>query len=64
MSYSPDTKLTARALSMAFESRNRPKDVMFHSDQGSHYTSRKFRQLLWRYQIEPKYESSRKLLGQ
>jgi len=52
MSYSPDTKLTARALSMAFESRNRPKDVMFHSDQGSHYTSRKFRQLLWRYQIE------------
>jgi putative transposase len=25
---------------------------MFHSDQGSHYTSRKFRQQLWRYQIE------------
>ncbi|EJL6416806.1 DDE-type integrase/transposase/recombinase, partial [Vibrio cholerae] len=23
----------------------------FHSDQGSHYTSRSFRQLLWRYQI-------------
>ena len=52
MSYSPDTKLTAKALSMAFESRNRPKGVMFHSDQGSHYTSRNFRQLLWRYQIE------------
>ncbi|MES4698448.1 integrase core domain-containing protein, partial [Escherichia coli] len=23
----------------------------FHSDQGSHYTSRQFRQLLWRYRI-------------
>ena len=52
MSYSPDTKLTAKALSMAFESRNRPKDVIFNSDQGSHFTSRKFRQLLLRYQIE------------
>jgi putative transposase len=25
---------------------------MYHSDQGCHYTSRKFRQLLWRYQIK------------
>jgi len=40
LSYSADTKLTAKALAMAFESRGRPKDVMFHSDQGSHYTSR------------------------
>ena len=52
MSYSPDTKLAAKALSMAFESRGRPKGVMFHSDQGSTYTSRNYRQLLWRYQIE------------
>jgi putative transposase len=52
MSYSPDTKLAAKALSMAFESRRRPKGVMFHSDQGSTYTSRNYRQLLWRYQIE------------
>ncbi len=29
----------------------KPGGVMFHSDQGSHYTSRQFRQLLWRYQI-------------
>jgi putative transposase len=35
MSHSPDTKLTAKALTMAFESRGRPKGVMFHSDQGS-----------------------------
>ena len=52
MSNSPDTKLAAKALTMAFESRGRPKGVMFHSDQGSTYTSRNYRQLLWRYQIE------------
>jgi len=52
MSNSPDTKLTAKALTMAFESRGRPKGVMFHSDQGSTYTSRNYRQLLWRYQIK------------
>lgn len=52
MSYSPDSSLTCRALTMAFESRKRPVNVMFHSDQGCHYTSKKFRQLLWRYQIK------------
>lgn len=51
MSLSPDSNLTCKALTMAFESRGRPKGVMFHSDQGCHYTSRKFRQQLWRYQI-------------
>jgi len=39
MSFSPDSELTGKALIMAFESRGRPKGVMFHSDQGSHYTS-------------------------
>lgn len=51
MSLSPDSELTSKALTMAYESRGKPKGVMFHSDQGSHYTSRQFRQLLWRYQI-------------
>ncbi len=37
---------------MAWEIRSKPAGVMFHSDQGSHYTSRQFRQLLWRYQIK------------
>jgi len=37
---------------MAFESRGKPKGVMFHSNQGCHYTSRQFRQKLWRYQIK------------
>ncbi len=52
MSLSPDTQLTSKALSMAYESRGKPKGVMFHSDQGSHYTSLKYRQLLWRLQIK------------
>ncbi|MBV1913789.1 MAG: DDE-type integrase/transposase/recombinase, partial [Pseudomonadales bacterium] len=52
ISLSPDNTFTCQALSMAFESRGRPKGLMFHSDQGSHYTSRKFTQQLWRYQIE------------
>ena len=50
-SKSPDSKLTSKALRNAFESRGRPKNVMFHSDQGCHYTSLEFRQILWRYQI-------------
>lgn len=43
---SPDTKLTVKALTMAFESRR------FHSDQGSTHTSRNYRQMSWLYQIE------------
>ena len=52
VSLSPDSQLTGDALAMAFESRGRPENVMFHSDQGCHYTSRKFRQYLWRFQIK------------
>jgi len=51
MSYSPDTTLTLKALEMAYECRGRPQGLIFHSDQGSHYTSRKYRQRLWRYRI-------------
>nr|MDN1002287.1 DDE-type integrase/transposase/recombinase [Escherichia coli] len=47
----PDSRLTMKALEMAWETRGKPGGVMFHSDQGSHYTSRQYRQLLWRYQI-------------
>lgn len=52
MSHSPDSELTTKALTMAYELRGRPSGVMFHSDQGTHYTSRKFRQRLWRYKIK------------
>ena len=49
---SPDSVLTGRALTMAYYARGCPKGVMFHSDQGCHYTSLAFRQKLWRYQIK------------
>jgi putative transposase len=51
ISNSPDSELTMQALMMAYESRGKPKGVIFHSDQGSHYTSRKFKQRLWPHQI-------------
>lgn len=51
-STSPDSQLTISALRMAYESRGRPTSVMFHSDQGSHYTSKLFRQQLWCYHME------------
>ena len=52
LSNSPNSALTASALTMARESRGRPDGVLFHSDQGSHYTSSAFRRYLSRYQIE------------
>ena len=47
----PDTELTKKALTMAFENRGKPIGVTFHSDQGVQYTSLAFQQLLWRCQI-------------
>ena len=52
LSNSPNSALTASALTMAYESRNRPEGVLFHSDQGSHYTSLTFRQHVWRYRMQ------------
>lgn len=52
ISNSPNTALTSQALIMAFEARGRPKELLFHSDQGCHYTSMAYRQLLWRYRIK------------
>tara|TARA_A100001015_G_scaffold314152_1_gene422979 strand:+ start:999 stop:1838 length:840 start_codon:yes stop_codon:yes gene_type:complete len=51
MSHRPDAELAARALDMAYELRGKPTGVMFHSDQGSQYSARKFRQRLWRYKM-------------
>lgn len=52
LSHSPDTILAAKALTMAFETRGRPKGVMFHSDQGATYTSRQYQHHLCRYQMK------------
>jgi putative transposase len=51
-STSPDSQLTINALRMAYESRHPDKGVLFHSDQGSHYTSIEYQQQLWRYQMK------------
>ena len=51
MSPRPDAELAVRALDMAYEMRGKPKGVLFHSDQGSQYAARKYRQRLWRYHI-------------
>ena len=52
ISFSPDSPLTSKALKMAYESRGRLRWVMFHSDKGTHYTSRKHRQTLWWHRIK------------
>lgn len=52
LSDSPNTALAAKALRMAFELRGKPTNVLFHSDQGTTYTSVHYRQLLWRYQMK------------
>ena len=51
MSDTADADLVVQALDHAWEQRGRPHGVMFHSDQGSQYASRKFRQRLWRYRL-------------
>jgi putative transposase len=52
LSSSPDTTLVSGALQMAWESRGRLGNVMFHSDQGSQYTSLAYQQLLWRCRMK------------
>ena len=42
ISDSPNSTLTASALQMAYHTRLKPSDVLFHSDQGTHYTSKEF----------------------
>ena len=51
ISTQPDANLVVVALDMAYMQRGRPRRVMFHSDQGSQYASRLFRQRLWRYRM-------------
>ena len=42
VSDSPNSTLTASALKMAYQTRLKPSGVLFHSDQGTHYTSKEF----------------------
>ncbi|WP_429011476.1 DDE-type integrase/transposase/recombinase, partial [Aeromonas allosaccharophila] len=51
MSDKADAELAIKALEMAYQQRGCPSGVLFHSDQGSQYGSRAFRQRLWRYRM-------------
>ncbi len=51
MSDKPDVELAVKALEMAYQQRGCPSGVLFHSDQGSQYGRRAFRQRLWRYRM-------------
>ena len=52
MSKSPDSALTIKALDIAYEARGKPKNLMVHSDQGCHFTSKAYRKRLKRYGIK------------
>ncbi|SIT65150.1 putative transposase [Burkholderia sp. b14] len=52
LSTRPDADWVVQALEMAYEQRGRAQGLLFHSDQGSQYASRKLRQRLWRYRIK------------
>ena len=51
-SESPDTLLTKKSLALAYEARGRPDSVLFHTDQGCHYTSIAFQEALKAYNFE------------
>ena len=44
LSNKPDAEFVIKALDMAYEQRGGPQGLLFHSDQGSQYDSRQFRQ--------------------
>lgn len=52
VSKSPDSELTTAALKLAFESRKRPASILFHSDQGSHYSSLAFAQQINTFRMQ------------
>ena len=41
-----NAKMVSNTFKKAYNIRNNPKGLMFHSDQGSEYTSKTFRRLL------------------
>ena len=48
----PNAQLVIDALEIALETRGYPNGLMFHSDQGSQYASRRFRRVLWRHRVQ------------
>ena len=52
LSEKPDAQFVIEALNRAVGFRSATTGLMFHSDQGSQYASRKFLQMLWRHRIQ------------
>ena len=52
------TKIVSYAFRQAYESRNQPKGLIFHSDQGAQYTSIAFRNLLLSYGVEQSFSNT------
>lgn len=52
-----DTNLVSKAFHHAFESRGRPSGLIFHSDQGTQYTSFEFRDLLKRCGVSQSFSA-------
>ena len=50
-----NTKLTINTFKEAFENRNKPTGLSFHSDQGSNYTANEFRELLSFLKVEQSF---------
>lgn len=53
-----NTQLTINTFKDAFESRNRPAGLSFHSDQGANYTSFEFRDLLRSLKVSQSFSKS------
>ena len=51
------TQLTTSTLKLAIENRHPTKSLLFHSDQGSNYTSGQFRKLLKSYSIQQSFSN-------
>ena len=49
------TQIVTTSFKMAFQNRNRPSGLLFHSDQGAQYTSKAFRKLLINCGVEQSF---------
>ena len=51
ISSSPDADVVSKAMRNALETRRIKHRLLFHSDQGAQYSSKKYRRLLWRHGV-------------
>lgn len=51
----PRTQLITVTFKMAYEERNPPTGLVFHSDRGAQYTSHRFQQLLHEHKVQQSF---------